>query len=406
MRTYIKIAWRNLWRNRRRTILTIASVAFALFVALIMRSMQLAMYDLMIESAVKSSTGYIQIHQKGYWDEKSINNTMETSPEFERAVLESPHITQAIPRVESFALASYGDQTKGIALIGTDVATEDKLSGLAQKVIQGRYLSKGDEGVLVAEKLAEYLDVTINDSLVLLSQGYHGVTAAGLYPVTGIVRFSMPDMNNSMIYMTLETAQNFYSLPGRITSLSLMLDDEKNLNNAVESLQPLADGELEIMTWKEMLTELLQGIEGDNVSGLFMLGILYLVVGFGIFGTILMMTMERKKEFGIMVALGMQRTRLAWITFYETVIVGLVGIIAGILVSLPVIVYFYYNPLQMKGEAADAMLEYNMDPVIPVLIEPGYFLNQSLVVILITLFAFVYPLITIARFQLIPALRK
>lgn len=406
MKTYLKIAWRNLWRNRRRTILTIASVAFALFVALIMRSMQLAMYDLMIESAVKSSTGYIQFHQKGYWDEKSINNTMETSAEFEQAVQGSPHVTEVIPRVESFALASYGDQTKGIALIGTDVGIEDKLSGLAQKVIQGRYLGKGDEGVLVAEKLAEYLDVSINDSLVLLSQGYHGVTAAGLYPVTGIVRFSMPDMNNSMIYMTLETAQNFYSVPGRITSLSLMLDDEKNLNKVVESLRPFADGVLEIMTWKEMLNELLQGIESDNVSGLFMLGILYLVVGFGIFGTILMMTMERKKEFGIMVALGMQRTRLAWITFHETVVIGLVGIIAGILVSLPVIIYFYFNPLQMKGEAADAMLEYNMDPVIPVLIEPGYFMNQSLVVILITLFAFVYPLITIARFRLIPALRK
>lgn len=406
MRAYLKIAWRNLWRNKRRTILTIASVAFALFVALIMRSMQLASYDMMIESAVKSATGYIQLHQKGYWDDKSINNTMQTSKDLEEAIMNSPHVTQVVPRLESFALASFGEQTKGIAFIGTDVGKEDQVSGLTNKVIQGRYMTNEENGVMVAEKLASYLKLNLGDSLVLLSQGYHGVTASGLYPVIAILKFVTPDMNNSLIYTNLRTSQEFYSVSGRITSLSVLIDNEDNLKTVVENIQPYANQELEVMTWKVMLKELLQGIQGDNVSGLFMLGILYLVVGFGIFGTILMMTMERRKEFGIMVAVGMQRFKLAWIVLYETVIIGFIGIVLGIICGLPFIVYFYYHPIKMTGEAAEAMIEYNIEPIIPVLIEPGYFINQSMAVMVITLFAFVYPLITIARFKLIPAMRR
>jgi len=119
-----------------------------------------------------------------------------------------------------------------------------------------------------------------------------------------------------------------------------------------------------------------------------------------------MMTMERRKEFGIMVAVGMQRFKLAWIVLYETVIIGFIGIVLGIICGLPFIVYFYYHPIKMTGEAAEAMIEYNIEPIIPVLIEPGYFINQSMAVMVITLFAFVYPLITIARFKLIPAMRR
>jgi len=154
-----------------------------------------------------------------------------------------------------------------------------------------------------------------------------------------------------------------------------------------------------------MLSELVNAIEGDNMSSLFMLGILYAVVGFGILGTILMTTMERRKEFGIMVAIGMHRYKLAIITFVETLIICAIGIIAGILTSFPLILYFYYHPIPLTGEAADAMLEYNMEPVMPFLIEPGYFINQSLVVVIITMLTLIYPMLVIGRFKVINAIK-
>lgn len=405
MNDYIKIAWRNLWRNKRRTLLTISSVLFALFLALIMRSMQLGSYAKMVESSVKISTGYIQVHEKGYWEDKSIDNTFETSPELEQKILDNSNVTQITPRLESFALLSSGKQTKGAAVIGTRPDQENKISGLKSHVISGEYLNENDRAILISEGLAQYLKVKVGDTVVVLGQGYHGVTAAGAFPVKCIVRFVQPDMNNTMSYIPLPLAQELYAAPGRLTSISIMLADPDKINETRNELATIDPANLEVMVWKDMLVELVNGIEGDNISGLFMLGILYLVVGFGILGTILMTTMERKREFGIMVAVGMRRYKLAIIIFFETVIISIIGILAGVITSLPIIYYFFLHPIPLSGEAASAMLEYNMEPVMPFLLQPGFFVGQSLVIIIISLLTLIYPLTVIGRFKIINAIK-
>lgn len=405
MKDYLKIAWRNLWRNKRRTFLTISSVLFALFLALFMRAMQLGSYSQMVESAVKSTTGYIQVHEKGYWDDKSIDNTFESSDSLADLILGHPNVTEIIPRLESFALLSSGIQTKGSVVIGTLPEIEHSVSGMKDRLVEGEYITADDRAILIAEGLAKYLKVGVGDTVVILGQGYHGQTAAGAYPVKGIIRFIQPDINNSMTYIPLSLAQELYSSPGRLTSLSIMLNDPDKMRRTRDELVASAPPELEIMTWDEMLTAMVNAIEGDNVSGQFMLGILYLVVGFGILGTILMSTMERRKEFGIMVAVGMRRTKLAIIVFIETLIISIIGIIAGILASLPFIIYFYHHPIPLTGEAAEAMIEYNMEPIMPVLLEPGYFIGQSLVVIIITMLTLIYPMTVIKRFKIISAIK-
>jgi ABC-type lipoprotein release transport system permease subunit len=317
----------------------------------------------------------------------------------------NPNVIRAIPRLEVFALVSSGIQTKGVAVIGTNPEDEDYSIGLHDHLIEGEVLGTNDEGVLIPAGLADYLDAGVNDTIVLLGQGYHGVTAAGAFPVRGIVEFTMPEQNNSIIYLSLPNAQYLYAAPDRITSLSLMLEDPDKLEETREELQSIDPVNLEYMTWKEMLVDLLQGIQGDNISGLFMLGILYMVVGFGILGTVLMMTMERRKEFGIMVAVGMRRYKLAIIIMLETIMVSIIGIFAGVGLGLPVLVYFHHNPIPLTGEAANAVLEYNMEPVMPFLLEPGFFINQSIVVLVITLLTMLYPLSVINRFHVVKAIK-
>jgi ABC-type lipoprotein release transport system permease subunit len=300
---------------------------------------------------------------------------------------------------------SSGKQTKGSAVIGTLPATEQQISGLKDRLIEGSYFEQGDNAFLLAEGLANYLKAGIGDTVVILGQGYHGMTAAGAYHVSGIIRFIQPDINNTMTYIPLSLAQELYSSPQRLTSLSIMLDDPGKMRKTRDELVDWMPQELEVMTWDEMLTEMVNAIEGDNISGLFMLGILYLVVGFGILGTILMSTMERRKEFGIMVAVGMRRTKLAIIVFIETLIISMIGIICGILVSLPLILFFYNHPIPLSGEAAKTMIEYNMEPIMPVLLEPGYFIWQSVVVIVITMITLIYPMTVIGRFKIISAIK-
>jgi ABC-type antimicrobial peptide transport system permease subunit len=159
------------------------------------------------------------------------------------------------------------------------------------------------------------------------------------------------------------------------------------------------------MTWKVMLRELVQYIEGDNISGLFMLSILYLVVGFGILGTVLMMTMERRKEFGIMVAVGMKRYKLSLILLIESVILGITGVLAGVALSLPFITYFHYHPIRLTGDMAEAVMEYNMEPIMPFALEPEFFIYQSIVVVIMTLIAVSYPVSVISRLIVVNAIK-
>lgn len=407
MKNYLKIAWRNLWRNKRRTMITTASVFFALFLALLMRSMQHGSYNLMEHDAIKNSTGYIQVHAPGYWEDKTIDNTFVDKTSLRDEVKKTKNITMVIPRLESFALASSGNITKGIGIVGTNPEIENSITNLKKRVLKGSYFtSDNDQGLLLGSDLADYLEVNVGDSIVLLSQGYHGLTAAGEYPVRGILQFPAPEMNKGLIYMTLRAAQYFYAADNRVTSYSIMLDHPDEMNKTLAALDTELGKNYELMTWEQMMTELKQQIESDSISGMFMLAILYVVVAFGIFGTILMMTHERRREFSVMIAIGMQRYKLSAIVFFETIYMGIMGIIAGTLLSIPVIYYFYANPIPLTGDMAKAMEEFNVRPILPFAFEGYIFLAQALVVLIITTLIAIYPLINISRFNLTTGLRS
>ena len=404
MNEYLKIAWRNLWRNKKRTIITVSSVFFAVFLALLMRSMQLGTYDSMEKNTIENTTGYIQIHQKGYWDDKTINNIF--SDDGIMAALKGiPNISLSVPRLESFALGSAGSHTKGIAVIGTSPEIESEASGLEKRVIEGEYLKNGDDGVLVVVNLAKFLKLGVGDTITLISQGYHGATAAGVYPVRGIISFPSTAMNNKLLYMDLTQAQYLYGAPNMMTSISIMLHDPKKLATDTTAVREKIGPDYEIMEWREMNPEVVQGIESDNISGMFMLGILYIVVGFGILGTMMMMTLERKREFGVMVSVGMQRHKLGIIVFIETIYIALIGVLAGIALATPLMYYFYLNPIRLTGEAAKAMIDMNVEPVMPFSMDLAIYYNQAIVILVLTSIAVLYPLIVIQRFNVLKAIR-
>ena len=403
----LKIARRNIWRNKRRTLITAASVFFAVFFAVIMRSMQLGTYAEMIKSVVSAYTGHIQIHKTGYWEDKIINNTFRKNPKLEHEIAEIPGIKNIVPRLESFALASYGEQTKGSLLIGINPEKENLMTKLSDKLTSGKFLVNNDRGVLVSEKLAVFLKITIGDTLVLMGQGYHAATAAGKYPVKGIIHLNSPNLNNKIIYINLPTAQELYSAPDMLSSLSIIIDNSDNLEKIKEEITAKINTKnYEIMTWKEITPELNQAIQSDNVSGQFMLGILYMIVGFGILGTIVMMTAERKKEFGVMIAIGMKKTKLARIIFIETVLLGSVGIFFGFLFSLPVIFYFAKSPIPITGDAGKAYESFGFDPVIAFSTHPHFMISQVLVVLCIVIIAYIYPFNSILKTDPVKSMRN
>lgn len=408
MQNYFRLAWRNLWRNKRRTFITLASVFLAVLLAICMRSMQLGTYANMIGNAVRFSTGYIQIHQQGYWDKPSVNNSFEQNDTLDQLIATNKNIALAVPRLESFVLASSGDHTKGVQVTGIDPELENKMNGIAGKISAGSYFNTNDDdAVLIGDGIASYLKLGIGDTLVLLGQGYQGTTAAGQFRVTGIYHFPDNRMNNSSVYLTLTGAQNLFAAYGRLTSVSLMLRQPRKIDQTQKALAAKLNANVwEVMEWQTMNKTLLEEITGDNAGGLIMLGILYIVIAFGVFGTILMMTMERKKEFAVMIAIGMKRFQLILMLLVETCFIGFLGILAGLVISLPVLIYFNIYPVRITGTAAEMFEQFGIEPIMPASLDPYIFINQGIVVLVIALVAAIYPLIYIKRFKILDALKQ
>ncbi len=408
MNTYFHLAWRNLWRNKRRTIIASASasVFFAVFFALAMRSMQEGSYDYMVDASVSMYTGYIQVHAKEYWDKRSIDKSMELSSVKIAQIDSIEHITLVTPRLESFSLISYGNVTKVASVVGIDPEKENLMTDLKSKLISGVYLSDNSKGVMIAEGLAKSLKVEIGDSIVLYGQGYHGITAAAQVQVDGIVKFTLPALNKSMVYLSLEYSQWLYSAPNRITSLSIMIDEASELDEVHSEVSNLFNEKYEVMTWPELMPELVQGIEVDNAGGIIMLGILYVIIGFGIFGTVMMMTAERTKEFGILISVGMKKWRLSLVSLLESLFLSFIGVLAGIIVSIPILYYLNQNPIPLTGEMAELMLKFGLDPIVPFRFAPNIFIDQFSTVIVIAMISALYPLSFIRKLNPVKAIRK
>lgn len=402
----IKIAWRNLWRNKRRTLITAASVFFAIWFALIMRAFQLGSYELMVNNIVHAYSGYFQVHAKGYWADKVLNNGFIMSAKLEHSLQQIEGIAGYAPRLESFALASYGMQTKGIMVSGINPDAENRLTSLRRKMVVGQYLSPDDSGALVSKRLARYLKIGVGDTLVIIGQGFHGSSAAGIFPVRGIVTFPSPDLDSRLVFISLPTARTFFSADEMLTTIAFNVTDPGSyMDVAGKLINHLDTGTYEVMTWNQMMPEIVQQIKADSASGLIMLGILYMIVGFGIFGTMLMMLNERTREFGMMVAIGMQKSKLMLVMITETLFLGLLGIISGVMAALPLIYYFHIHPIPLTGNMAESTAKMGFEPIMPTAWEASYFIAQSLVVLTIILMVMLLPVMRIRKLNIINAIR-
>jgi ABC-type lipoprotein release transport system permease subunit len=273
--------------------------------------------------------------------------------------------------------------------------------------VEGRYLERGDKGALLSEGLANYLKIGLGDTLVLISQGYHGANAAGIYPVQGIMKFPAPEQNNRTVYLELNEDQWFYNVGGMLTSVALVIDKADNTDRIVKDLQNQLDTEaLEIMGWKDLMPDLVQSIEIDNISGKVMLWILYAVIGFGMFGTFLMMTAERMYEFGVMMSIGMKRYIMQFVIFLEMAMLTTLGVLAGVAISLPIIIYYHHNPIPLSEESAKAIESFGVEPVYFFSLDPSLFYNQAWAIFFMALILSIYPLWVIFRLKPVEAMRE
>ena len=401
-----RLAWRNIWRNKRRTAITAASILFAVLFATFMESIQKGAWDHMINSVVNYYYGYVQVHQKGYWDEQTIDKAFPLADSLMQLQEKVPEIRQVLPRIESFALASTGEHTSGVMGIGIDPQRENAMTNLRDRISEGKYFEDNEEAALVAEGVAENLGLSLGDTIVLISQGYHGVNAAGKYPIKGMVNFGSPELNKQMVYLPLPVAQYFYGAEGLATSLALKIDGQDDIRPVMKALDRKLDtSAYEVMDWKDMLPDLVEAKTVDSAGNVIVYVILYLIIAFGIFGTILMMSKEREYEFGVLISIGLHRWQLGLTVWLEVMMLGLFGALLGILASMPLVWYFHVNPIRFSGDYAEAMEKFGFEAIFPAIFEAHIFLIQALLVFILTAILALYPIFKIRKLKPVQAMR-
>lgn len=402
----LSLAWKNLWRNKSRTLITMASIFFAVVLSTLMSSLKMGIFDNLVDNMVGYYTGYIQIHQKGYWDEQLIDNTLQIDHNLEKKIISIPQVKGFTTRLESFVLASSGNLTKGCLVQGINPQRENELTNLKGKIIQGTYFNQQNNGVILTDGLLRRLKMKLGDTLLLLGQGYHGTTAAGKYPIIGIVHFGSPEINNSMLYMPIQTAQELFGAYNLASSYILQIENRRNIDKIKAEVLKVINANLEVMTWEEMMPEIQKHIEIDSGNMRYVQFFLYLLISFGIFGTLLIMMAERKYEFGMLLAIGMSKSKISLLLALESVLNVFVACILGLLASIPIVYYFNKYPIKISGSTANAYEQFGFEPIFPTSMDPRNFLEQALIVLLIGLILSLLPIFQIAKMNPIDSMKR
>ena len=362
----------------------------------------------MIESFVRYDTGYLQVQDILYHDEPSLDHTFEYSDEVIAALEPFQHeINFTIPRIQGFSIIAKETTSRPALVIGILPEMEDRMSNLSADIVEGEMFTDEDDFAIVSQGLADMLDIAVGDTIVLIGQGFQAMTAAGKYKVGGIIKFTLPEKNNTHIYLPLREAQWYFAADNRLTNLVIMIDDEDRAFGLAQGIQNNLDSEWYIVrTWNELLPDLVGMIEMRETVNKIMVWVLYIVVGFGILGTILNMMHERRREFGILMSVGLKRKQLGLMCFMETVFISVIGVVSGVIVGFVMAYILYRNPIPASGAMEEMMLDYGMEPIFRFSIAPDVFIFQAITVFLITMVIGLYVIRKIFRLDMLQAARN
>lgn len=403
----LRMAWRNLWRNPRRTLLTVAAIAFACLLLVFMLSFQFGSYETMINTAVKVQTGHLHVEAKEYQDKQDMRLVIKDPKAVAKVMEAAPGIEAFTARANAFALISSKQRTYGALVVGIDPETEAKVSTLKKIIRQGEYLKPGDaEGALVGRLLARNLQVKVGDELTVLGQGRDGSIAAMVLKVRGIYASGIDEFDRSSIQMGLKSFQDNFSMQGAVhqmVAICYHLDDVAGAEAYIAShLPPQTNPSLTVLDWKQLMPGLLQGIEIDLVSGIIFYLILIVVVTFSILNTFLMSILERTHEFGVLMAIGAKPGRLSKLVIMESSAMTLLGVISGMIMGALITWYFQVNGIDLGAQ--DVMAQYGITGLIyprlswlSLTVGPG-------VVMIMTLLAALYPTRRIWRLKPVEAI--
>lgn len=406
MSVTLRLAWRNLWRHGRRTWLTVGAMVFCNALLVFMISFQFGSYSMMIDGTLSILTGHIQVQEQRYNDDPRMRYTVPGGAALADRLRQSTGVGAIAARGTSFALASSEDRSFGIQILGVQPSHEPLVSTLPGLVKKGRYLKDNEAAeIVVGSVLARNLKVGIGDEITFLGSGRDDSFAAGIATVVGIIDAGMTDLNRSIAEIPLGYFQSIFAMDDHVHSIVVeleQLDQVATLKRQVRS--GIDQSELRVLDWDELQPGLRQAIQADLFSAFVMYAVLIVLVAFSVLNTQLMSVLERTREFGVMMALGLRPGGLGRLVLLETAVMSLLGLALGCLLGMVITGYFGQVGITFDG-MEEAVERYNMSARIYPQLSPLSVLLGPGVVFVGGMLAAIYPALRLHTLQPVTAMR-
>ena len=402
-----RLAWRNLWRQPRRTWLTIGAMMFSNMLLVFMISLQFGMYGLMIDNTLQAFTGHLQIQAPGYIDDQKMRQTVPGIVPLADSLRAEFPAQNIAARASGFALVSSADRSYGIAVFGVEPQFEPGVSTLPGLISQGRFLDEDDATeIIIGAALARNLKVTLGDELTLLGSGRDGSFAAAVVNIVGIFDSGIAEFDRSITEIPLGLFQDTFYMNGsghQVVINAGSIGGVSELQVQVEAALPVSE-KLVVHDWDALQPGLQQAIKADMSSAFFMYGILVVLVAFSVLNTQLMSVLERTHEFGIVMSLGLTPGRLGRLVLLETSIMGVLGLVLGAVLGGLFTYWFSVNGFAYPG-MAEMAAKFNLPARMYPQVSPLTLIIGPAVVFVFTILAALYPALRLHKLHPVEAMR-
>ena len=404
----LRIAWRNVWRHPRRTALTVAATVFAVVLVMFAVAMGAGTHEKMIEDSVRVNSGHLQVTGRDYVEKRTLEQFVVYDAALAQRLERAPGVVGHAPRLVSFGLVSRDAATRGVAVLGVDPERERTVTTLPDRVRRGAFFSAdATREIVLGERLAEILSADVGDEVLLYSIAYSLETAYELFRVVGIAKLPSASMERSLAVISLRDAQEFFVYGDRVSEVAVLAADSDAVEPVVTALRAAVGGpDVEVHTWRDTMPELEQFIFLDDASMYIMLAILVVVVAFGILNTILMAVLERKRELGVVLALGLRPAAIFRIVYLESLLLAAVGLVIGLALAIPLVLWLQANPIEITGEGVQAMELFGMEPEMTWKLKPLNPIGSVLTILGVAIAAALYPALKASRGRPVDALRS
>ncbi len=402
---YLQLAWRNIWRNPRRTTVILLAVIIGVWSLIIENALMRGIAVGMIKNGIATLTGHVQIHRQGYRNDPVIENSM-TDLQAVVAALEKhlPPGARWVGRVRVNGIASNARHSSGVTIVGIDPAAEINVSFIGKAITGGRQLKTNDpHAILVGQALLDKFETKIGHKLVLMSQDTHQEIVSRAFQIVGMFKSEMQSTEKQFVFITRQSAQKMLQLNQGLSEVSIIVPGQQAVMVASRIKEALSTETFEVHTWRELLPFMTAYLKILDAFVYIWCLVVFIAMGFGIVNTTLMAVFERIREFGLLKSLGMKPWWIIRQVLTESFLLLIVGTIIGNILAFLTVYALSERGIDLSALAAGAEFAGMTRVIYPVMTATDWSI-ANLVVIVLGLVVSIYPAAKAARFTPVEAL--